>query len=118
MRSQALSVLVLAVISILAFSVSAPAQRRKPARRLTVCGNPNVTCPSVATFESYDLPFRVQKNAVIWETELSYALILKSFTTPDDNCDNNIPEPERLAAQAMFPDPKVFTSRCAEPGHL
>ena len=118
MRSQTLSVLVLAVMTILAFSVSASAQRRRPAQRLTVCGNPNVTCPSVATFESYDLPFRVQKNAVIWETELFYAVILKSFTTPDDNCDNYIPEPERLAAQTLFPDRKVFTSRCAEPGHL
>src|SRR5438874_2374401 len=118
MRSQTLSVLVLAAITILAFSVSAPAQRRKSARRLTVCGNPNVTCPSVATFESYDLPFRVPKNTVIWETELFYAVILRSAAAPDDSCDNYIPEPERLAAQTLFPDRKVFTSRCAEPGRL
>ena len=118
MRSQILSVLVLAVISVLAFSVSAPAQRRKPARRLAVCGNPNVTCPSAATFESYDLPFRVPQNAVIWGTELFYAVILRSAAAPDDSCDNYIPEPERLAAQTLFPDRKVFTSRCAEPGHL
>ena len=94
------------------------AQRRKPVRPLSVCGNPNVTCPSEATFESYDLPFRVPKNAVIWETELFYAVILKSATAPDDSCDNYIPEPERLAAQTLFTDRKVFTSRCAEPGHL
>ena len=118
MRSQTLSVLVLAAITILAFSVSASAQRRKPAQRLTVCGNPNVTCPSVATFESYDLSFRVPKNAVIGETELFYAVILRSAAAPDDSCDNYIPEPERLAAQTLFPDRKVFTSRCAEPGHL
>lgn len=118
MRSQTLSVFVLAVITILACSVSASAQRRKPAKRLTVCGNPNVSCPSVATFEPHDLPFRVPKNAVIWETELFYAVILKSATAPDDNCDNYIPEPERLAAQTLFPDRKVFSSRCAEPGRL
>ena len=118
MRSQTLSVLVLAAITILAFSVSASAQRRKPAQRLTVCGNPNVTCPSVATFESYDLPFRVPKNAVIGETELFYAVILRSTAALDDSCDNYIPEPERLAAQTLFPDRKVFTSRCAEAGRL
>jgi hypothetical protein len=111
-------VIVLVIATICIVSVSALAQRRKPAQRLAVCGNPNVTCPSVATFESYDLPFRVPKNAVIWETELFYAVILRSAAAPDDSCDNYIPEPERLAAQTLFPDRKVFTSRCAEPGRL
>ena len=111
--------LLLVLISTLLISgMNVSAQRRKPAKRLTVCGDPNVSCPSVATFETYDLPFRVPNNAVIWETELFYAVILKSVTSADNNCDNYIPEPERLSAQVLFPDRKVFTSRCAEPGRL
>ena len=92
------------------------AQKRKPAKRLTVCGNPNVTCPSAIKFEPYDLPFRFPENAVIYDTELFYAVILRSVPSPPDNCDNYIPEPDRLAAQILFPNNKVFTSRCAEPG--
>ena len=36
----------------------------------------------------------------------------------DGSCDLFIPETERLAAQALFPDNKVFSSRCVEPGEL
>jgi hypothetical protein len=77
-----------------------------------------VTCTSAVTFEPYDLPFRMPASAVIYDTELFYAIILRSVRVPDDSCDNFIPEPERLAAQILFPDHKVFTSRCAEPGRL
>jgi hypothetical protein len=94
------------------------AQRRKTAKRLTVCGNPNVTCPSAIKFEPYDLPFRFPENAVIYDTELFYAVILKSVPSAADNCDNFIPEPDRLSAQTFFPNNKVFTSRCAEPGQV
>ena len=97
---------------------TATAQKRKPAQRLAVCGNPNVTCPSDITFEPHDLPFRFPANAVIYDTELFYAVILKSVPSPEDSCDNFIPEPERLAAQILFPNNKVFSSRCAEPGQL
>jgi hypothetical protein len=93
-------------------------KRRPPIKHLGVCGNPNVTCPTAATFEPYDLPFRMPANAVIYDTELFYAIILRSESVPRDSCDNFIPEPERLAAQILFPDHKVFTSRCAEPGRL
>jgi hypothetical protein len=93
-------------------------KRRPPVKHLSVCGNPNVTCTSAATFEPHDLPFRMPASAVIYDTELFYAVILRSVRVPDDSCDNFIPEPERLAAQILFPDHKVFTSRCAEPGHL
>ena len=48
-----------------------------------------------------------------------YAVILKSITVTDDyNCNAFVSETERVAAQAMFPDHKVFTSRCTEPGNL
>src|ERR1700752_1559361 len=92
------------------------AQKRKPAKHLSVCGNPNFTCPSDIKWEANDLPIRFPANAVIYDTELFYAVILKSVPSPADSCDNFIPEPERLAAQILFPNNKVFTSRCAEPG--
>jgi endonuclease V-like protein UPF0215 family len=35
-----------------------------------------------------------------------------------DNCEAFIAESDRLAAQALFPDHKVFASRCTQPGEL
>jgi hypothetical protein len=93
-------------------------KRRKPVKHPAVCGNPNFTCPSAISFEPYDLPFRLPESAVIYDTELFYAVILKSVPSPPDSCDNFIPEPERLAAQILFPNNKVFASRCAEPGQV
>jgi hypothetical protein len=92
--------------------------RRKPAKHPAVCGNPNVTCTSAFTFETYDLPFRMPQNTVIFDTDLFYAVILRSVPSPADNCDNYIPEPDRIAAQVLFPNNKVFTSRCVEPGRV
>ncbi len=95
------------------------AQKRRPVvKHLSVCGNPMLPCKTTATFEPYDLPFRMPENVVIYDTELFYAVILKSVTTADDNCDVFVPEDQRLAAQALFPDHKVFSSRCEEPGRL
>jgi hypothetical protein len=112
-------VVVAAVSSFSIFSSQAFAQKRRPpVKYLSVCGNPNITCPSAATFEPYDLPFRMPQSVVIYDTELFYAIILRSVSVPPDSCDNFIPEPERLAAQILFRDHKVFTSRCVEPGRL
>jgi len=99
--------------------IEASAQRRSAkVKHLSVCGNPKVPCKTVANFEPHDLPFRRPSNAVIYDTELFYAVILKSVKSPDDNCKIFVPEKERLAAQALFPDHKVFASRCTEPGDL
>ena len=38
--------------------------------------------------------------------------------SPDDDCKIFVPEKERVAAQALSPDHKVFSSRCTEPGDL
>src|SRR5687768_18431403 len=105
--------------AVLIFASVADAQRRNTGR-LTVCGNPNTTCRTSAVFDPHDLQFRVPQNAnaVIWETELFYAVVLKSMNASDENCDAHIPESERLAAQALFPDRKVFASRCVEPATL
>ncbi len=105
--------------SILFLSVNASGQRRRqPAKHHSVCGNPNVSCPSAITFPAYALPFRMSPNSVIYDTEFFYAVILQSVSTANENCDNYVPEPERLAAQVLFPNNKVFASRCAEPGEV
>jgi hypothetical protein len=87
--------------------------RQRP-KRGSICGNPMVACKTSATFQPNDLPFRVPANSVIFDTELFYAIILKSVATREDDCDVFIPERERLQTQALFPDRKVFSSRCAD----
>jgi hypothetical protein len=93
-------------------------KRRRPAKHLSICGNPTAPCKTIATFPPYNLPFRLPENAVIWDTELFYAIMLKSVNAPNDNCDVFVSEQERLATQTLFPANKVFSSRCAEPGDL
>ena len=100
--------------SVAAQSISKP----RRAKASAICGNPTARCISSVTFEPNDLPFRIPKNAVIFDTELFYAVILKSVAANDDDCNTFVSEPERIAAQALFPDRKVFTSRCYEPGNL
>ena len=90
----------------------------KTRARGSICGNPLVACKTSVTFEPHDLQFRVPKNSVIFDTELFYAVILKSITVADYDCEKFVPESERLAAQALFPDHKVFSSRCTEAGSL
>lgn len=111
-------VLALALVSVVPiFSDAAQRQRAKP-RPAKICSNPNAMCRTTATFEAHDLPFLLDANAVIYETELFYAIILKSIRVPEGNCETFIPEAERLKAQMLFPDNKVFSSRCADPGTL
>ena len=94
------------------------AQKRRAVQHLSVCGNPNLSCKTSATFEANDLPFRVPKNAVIYDTELFYAIVLKTVGTSDQDCEGFVPESERTETQGLFPDHKVFASRCPEPGNL
>jgi hypothetical protein len=88
------------------------------ARKDAICGNPTIACKTSVSFQPNDLPFRVPRNAVIIDTEPFYAIILKSRTLKDDSCDDFIPEAERLSAQALFPEHKVFSSRCVEPENM
>jgi hypothetical protein len=87
---------------------------RHRAKKGSLCGNPKVACKTSVPFEQYDLPFRVPENAVIFDTELFYAIVLKSVPAKEEDCKVFVPEAERLPAQALFPDHKVFTSRCAD----
>jgi hypothetical protein len=107
-----------AVMALTCTVTSTSAQRQPPAGHPAVCGNPKLPCKSSVTFEPYVLPFRLPKNAVIYDTELFYAIVLKSVGVSEEDCDVFVPESERMAAQALFPDHKVFTSRCAEPGEM
>jgi hypothetical protein len=105
-----------AALSALGFPPGGEAQRRQ-AKRGQVCGDPAMNCGGAATFQPYDLPFRIPRNAVIWESEPFYAVMLKSVGA-GRNCETHIPEGEREAAQALFPQNKVFADRCPEPGTL
>lgn len=91
---------------------------RRPAKHPSICGNPTVPCKTSATFQPYDLPFRLPEHAVIYDTELFYAVILKSIRADENDCNIFIPEDERLRTQTLFPDHKVFGSRCNEPENL
>ena len=57
---------------------------------------------------------------MIYETELFYAVVLKSVRDASKGSDCNVfvPESERLEAQALFPHNKVFASRCFETGDI
>jgi len=102
-------------------TLTAAAQSRKPrARKSAICGNPLVKCnlDPDGSFQPFDLPFRFPGKSVIDETDPFYAVILKSVSVGESDCDTFVPESERLQAQAMFPDHKVFTDRCIEPGNL
>ncbi|MDQ1637714.1 MAG: hypothetical protein QOF62_1053 [Pyrinomonadaceae bacterium] len=116
MRSAFIS---MALLLLLSSAVIAQSHAKvKRASAAAICGNPKVACKTSVTFHSYDLPFRVPAKAVILDTELFYAVILKSMRAANDSCDVFIPETERLAAQALFPDHKVFASRCVDAGEM
>jgi len=91
---------------------------RHRAKKGSICGNPNVACKTSVTFHEYDLPFRVPANAVIFDTELFYAVILKSVSAAEGDCNTFVAEKDRLEAQSLFVNRKVFSSRCIEPGEL
>jgi hypothetical protein len=110
--------LLLFILSAVNFSDPQAQTRRAAQQRGEVCADPTQKCQTFATFEPYDLPFRIKENSVIWESEFFYAVILKSIRAADGNCEQFIPENERLSAQALFPRRKVFASRCAEPASL
>jgi len=100
-------------------SGTASAQTHRPVKHGgQICGNPKVSCKTSATFEVNDLPFQVGKDMVIVDTVPFYAIILKSAAVKDDNCDVFIPESDRVAAQELFPNNKVFSSRCIDPENL
>ena len=120
-RKKFLGALLLGAVALVAFgfpqSGEAQSRRARQARRWPVCGDPTVHCRTDVKFEPHDLPFRLPQSAVIWESEMFYAVILKSVKS-DTDCSVHVPEDERLEAQALFPRNKVFADRCDEPGTI
>ena len=114
LKSKLFSVALAAGLVFIFATTESLGQSRSTGRRSrgSVCGNPKLACRTSATFQPNDLPFRVPQNSVIWDTELFYAVILKSLTSTEDNCEVFIPESERLQTQALFPERKVFANRC------
>lgn len=87
-----------------------------------VCGNPNVQCKSEDVFEESDLSFEVI-GELEWfgryKSKPFYAIMLKSRKVivesfPADeiqqDCGGQFTEDERLEAQKLFPENKVFTT--------
>ena len=118
MRKNLWQIVLIAAVIIGGLAIDAAAQRSRRGAHLKVCGNPQVACKTAITFKPYDLPFQMPATAVIYDTDLFYAIILQSVKAPADECEIFVPERDRLAAQALFPDRKVFTSRCYEPGEV
>src|SRR3712207_3838693 len=107
------AVLLVTAAACLSSSGPAAAQRRKSAaRRPVVCPDPTARCRTAVEFAPHQLPFVVPANAVIFETEKFYAVILKSGRDATQDCTGFVPESERLEAQRLFPRNKVFASRC------
>ncbi|HEY3104388.1 MAG TPA: hypothetical protein VGJ69_12420 [Pyrinomonadaceae bacterium] len=118
-KSVVLRMTIAAAVLCIAFLTYAAAQKPRAKAHFVICGNPKVACHTGDfVFQPYDLPFFSPKKAVIYDTELFYAVILKSKPAPDDNCDIFFSEDNRLEAQALFPDKKVFASRCTDPENL
>ena len=113
-RSVVVVVLTLTMVGGLATVAAQSRVPRQRRQRAAICGNPKLACRTSATFQPNDLPFRVPENSVIFDTELFYAVILKSVVAAEGDCNTFISEAERLQAQALFPERKVFASRCAD----
>jgi hypothetical protein len=99
-----------------AFAFDANAQKRTLLGK--VCGDPTQACRTRENFQDYELPFEYGKNVIISQSQLFYAVILKSVKLNADqsNCDKAIPESDRTETQALFPRNMVFVMRCWESG--
>jgi hypothetical protein len=117
MRKATVIGTLICLVFVFANQVGVGAQRRAK-RYLAVCPDPTVPCVTSFEFKPHQLPFRLPENAVIWETEQFYAVILKSVRNPNDDCAQIVPEAERLEAQKLFPRNKVFATRCYDPEEL
>ncbi|HVF56061.1 MAG TPA: hypothetical protein VM934_07910 [Pyrinomonadaceae bacterium] len=114
-----LLVLLASAAPVLAGGNSRVSQRRRPKPRpAAVCGDPTAACRTTYEFKPHQLPFMLPSNAVIFETEQFYAVILKSVRDTRQDCTAFVPEAERLRAQSLFPHNKVFASRCSDPEEL
>jgi len=108
----ALTVLALTIVS----PVSAGSQTSG-----VVCPQPDTACQSTYSFKPYQLPFRIREKLVFGKSYKSgpfYAVVLQSVRNSGSSDCQHISEEQRLEAQALFPDRKVFASRFSCPEEL
>jgi hypothetical protein len=114
--SMALCLLLFSMLAVVAVS----AQKRKVVYR--VCGDPTAACKQRENFQPFQLPFEYTSNFHISESQLFYAVILKSVKENADpeqsNCEKAISENDRIETQKLFPHNAVFVMRCWEPGEI
>jgi len=94
------------------------AQKRKPLRRGSVCGDPTAACKAKTNFQEWDLPFDTGKNFVIAESVSFYGIVLESVKLKDyGDCEHpSFKEEARLEIQKLFEHNKVFAENCMESG--
>jgi hypothetical protein len=114
MRRKSILLSVVAIVCISAVTVSA--QKKSVSGR--VCGDPAAACSKRADFQAFELPFEYGNGEAISQSQLFFAIILKSVKLNADqtNCDRAIPESDRISAQKLFPHNMVFVMRCWESG--
>jgi hypothetical protein len=116
LRGASATALAFVLFSLPAAGVS---QAQRKGRGGKICFDPTRPCRTAVTFEPNELPFVVPQNTAVSGSEPFFAVILKSVKVGDQDCEKFIPEGERLEAQKLFPNRKVFASRrCGEPGNL
>jgi hypothetical protein len=101
---------------LLATAVAAQAQSG------AICGFPR-NCVPAYKFKPYELPFSTGRQAKFKpgdyvESDYFYAVVLGTINTSDtsEGDDFFFNETKRLAAQKLFPNNKVFASRCCGDG--
>jgi len=116
MRAKSLVLFIAALACFLTTEVFA----QKKATSGRVCGDPTAACKQRKNFQPFQLPFEYTSNFHISESQLFYAIILKSvkFDPDGDNCKKVITESERIETQKLFPRNSVFVMRCWEPGEI
>jgi hypothetical protein len=86
-----------------------------------VCPNSDTACHSAYSFKPYQLPFLIREKLVFGKTYKSapfYAVVLQSVRNSGSTDCQHIGEEQRLEAQALFQDRKVFASRFSCPEEL
>lgn len=110
--------LLFVVVSVLVLVCGIHAQKK--AKLGKVCGDPTAVCKSGESFQSYDLPFDLGNNFVIYESERFYGIVLRSKKLKADDwgdCEHpSFGEQERLEIQKLFSHNKVFAMNCSDTG--
>ncbi|MEP6849732.1 MAG: hypothetical protein ABI999_12825 [Acidobacteriota bacterium] len=115
MKMNVLRVLIVTAV-ICAAGSSALGQSKRYGK---ICGDPNIRCVGTEDFKAWEMKFALPKNAVIYESEFFYAVILKSVKLKQGgDCVNAIAEDDRTATQTLFPKNRVFALKCYEPGDI